>query len=90
MLVTLQEIIGMAEKGNYCIPAFNFYNVEKALYFGDLVTDAGESWWLQSSADLYIPFLIPDCCQRSIWLFLKYLCLNVVLLYLFCDIHIVS
>ena len=23
MLVTLQEIIGMAEKGNYCIPAFN-------------------------------------------------------------------
>lgn len=28
MLVTLQEIVGMAEKGNYCIPAFNFYNVE--------------------------------------------------------------
>lgn len=28
MLVTLQEIIGMAEKGGYCIPAFNVYNVE--------------------------------------------------------------
>ena len=27
MLVTLQEIIGMAEKGNYCIPAFNVYNI---------------------------------------------------------------
>ena len=28
MLVTLQEIVGMAEKGNYCVPAFNFYNAE--------------------------------------------------------------
>jgi len=28
MLVTLQEIIKMAEEGNYCVPAFNFYNVE--------------------------------------------------------------
>ena len=28
MLVTLQEIIGMPEKGGYCIPAFNVYNVE--------------------------------------------------------------
>lgn len=28
MLVTLQEIIGLAEKGNYCIPAFNVYNIE--------------------------------------------------------------
>lgn len=28
MLVTLQEIIGMAEAGNYCIPAFNVYNTE--------------------------------------------------------------
>ncbi len=28
MLVTLQEIIGMAEEGNYCIPAFNVYNTE--------------------------------------------------------------
>lgn len=28
MLGTLQEIIGMAEKGGYCIPAFNVYNVE--------------------------------------------------------------
>lgn len=31
MLVTLQEIIAMAEKGNYCIPAFNFYNVETVM-----------------------------------------------------------
>ncbi len=28
MLVSLQTIIGMAEKGNYCIPAFNVYNTE--------------------------------------------------------------
>ncbi len=28
MLVSLQEIIGMAEKGGYCIPAFNVYNME--------------------------------------------------------------
>lgn len=28
MLVTLQEIIGMAEAGNYCVPAFNVYNIE--------------------------------------------------------------
>lgn len=31
MLVTLQEIIGMAEAGNYCIPAFNVYNIETAM-----------------------------------------------------------
>lgn len=28
MLVNLQTIIGMAEKGNYCVPAFNVYNTE--------------------------------------------------------------
>lgn len=31
MLVTLQEIIGMAEKGEYCIPAFNVYNIETVM-----------------------------------------------------------
>lgn len=31
MLVSLQEIIGMAEKGNFCIPAFNVYNIETAM-----------------------------------------------------------
>ena len=31
MLVTLQEIIGMAEKGNYCVPAFNVYNIETVM-----------------------------------------------------------
>lgn len=31
MLVNLQTIIGMAEKGNYCIPAFNVYNVETVM-----------------------------------------------------------
>lgn len=31
MLVTLQEIIAMAEKGNYCIPAFNVYNIETVM-----------------------------------------------------------
>jgi len=31
MLVSLQKIIGMAEKGNYCIPAFNVYNVETVM-----------------------------------------------------------
>ena len=31
MLVTLQEIIGMAEAGNYCVPAFNVYNTETVM-----------------------------------------------------------
>lgn len=31
MLVTLQEIISAAEKGNYCVPAFNFYNAETVM-----------------------------------------------------------
>ncbi|MBQ8340603.1 MAG: class II fructose-bisphosphate aldolase [Clostridia bacterium] len=31
MLVNLQTIIGMAEKGNYCIPAFNVYNIETVM-----------------------------------------------------------
>ena len=28
MLVSLQTVIDMAEKGNFCIPAFNVYNTE--------------------------------------------------------------
>lgn len=31
MLVTLQEIIQKAEEGNYCVPAFNVYNVETVM-----------------------------------------------------------
>ena len=31
MLVTLQQIIQMAEDGNYCIPAFNVYNTETVM-----------------------------------------------------------
>lgn len=31
MLVTLQEIIGMAEKGTFCVPAFNVYNIETVM-----------------------------------------------------------
>ena len=31
MLVSLQKIIGMAEEGNYCIPAFNVYNIETVM-----------------------------------------------------------
>lgn len=31
MLVNLQTIIGMAEKGNFCIPAFNVYNTESVM-----------------------------------------------------------
>ena len=31
MLVNLQTIIGMAEKGNFCVPAFNVYNVESVM-----------------------------------------------------------
>lgn len=31
MLVTLQQIINMAEEGNYCIPAFNVYNTESIM-----------------------------------------------------------
>ena len=31
MLVTLQEILEIAEKGSFAIPAFNVYNVETAM-----------------------------------------------------------
>lgn len=31
MLVNLQTVIGMAEKGNFCIPAFNVYNTETVM-----------------------------------------------------------
>ena len=31
MLVNLKQIIGMAEEGGYCIPAFNVYNIETAM-----------------------------------------------------------
>lgn len=31
MLVSLQTVIDMAEKGNFCIPAFNLYNIETAM-----------------------------------------------------------
>ena len=31
MLVKLQEIINQAENGDYCVPAFNFYNVETVM-----------------------------------------------------------
>ena len=31
MLVDLQTIIGLAEAGNYCIPAFNIYNIESVM-----------------------------------------------------------
>ncbi len=31
MLVSLKEIIGMAEKGGFCIPAFNVYNIETVM-----------------------------------------------------------
>ncbi|MBE6796973.1 MAG: class II fructose-bisphosphate aldolase [Ruminococcaceae bacterium] len=31
MLVSLQTVIGMAEKGDYCIPAFNVYNTETVM-----------------------------------------------------------
>ena len=40
MLVTLQEIIGMAEKGNYCIPAFNVYNTETVMGVFDAAEEA--------------------------------------------------
>ena len=31
MLVNLQTIIGMAEKGGFCVPAFNVYNMESVI-----------------------------------------------------------
>ncbi len=31
MLVNLKQIIAMAEEGNYCIPAFNVYNIETVM-----------------------------------------------------------
>ena len=40
MLVTLQEIIGMAVDGNYCIPAFNVYNIETVMGVIDAAEEA--------------------------------------------------
>ncbi len=40
MLVTLQEIIEMAERGNYCIPAFNVYNTETVMGVFDAAEQA--------------------------------------------------
>lgn len=40
MLVTLQEIIGMAEAGGYCIPAFNVYNCETVMGVIDAAEEA--------------------------------------------------
>ena len=31
MLITLKEIIDLAEKGNFAIPAFNVYNTETVM-----------------------------------------------------------
>ena len=31
MLVSLKEVIDMAEKGNFAIPAFNVYNLETVM-----------------------------------------------------------
>lgn len=31
MLVTLKDVLNMAEKGNFCIPAFNVYNMESVM-----------------------------------------------------------
>ena len=40
MLVTLQKIIGMAVDGNYCIPAFNVYNIETVMGVIDAAEEA--------------------------------------------------
>ncbi len=40
MLVNLQTIIGMAEKGGYCIPAFNVYNIETVMGVIDAAEEA--------------------------------------------------
>ncbi len=40
MLVTLQEIIKMAESGCYCIPAFNVYNIECVMGVIDAAEEA--------------------------------------------------
>ena len=40
MLVNLQTIIGMAEEGGYCIPAFNVYNTETIMGVIDAAEEA--------------------------------------------------
>lgn len=40
MLVNLQTVIGMAEKGGYCIPAFNVYNTETIMGVIDAAEEA--------------------------------------------------
>ena len=40
MLVTLDEIIAKAEKGNYCVPAFNVYNIETVMGVIDAAEEA--------------------------------------------------
>ena len=40
MLVNLKTIIDMAEKGGYCIPAFNVYNMETVMGVFDAAEEA--------------------------------------------------
>lgn len=40
MLVSLKTVLDMAEKGNYCIPAFNVYNIETVMGVIDAAEEA--------------------------------------------------
>lgn len=47
MLVTLQEIIDFAEKGQFCVPAFNVYNIESVMGVVSAAEEAGAPVILQ-------------------------------------------
>lgn len=57
MLVTLQEIVGMAEKGGYCVPSFNVYNMETVMG----VIDAAEELNAPVILQLYPRLINQEC-----------------------------
>lgn len=72
MLVNLQTIIGMAEKGGYCIPAFNVYNMETLMGVIDAAEEAKAPVILQvyprlikEEAGFYLSPSIVAAAQRA-------------------------
>lgn len=69
MLVTLQQVIGMAEKGNYCIPAFNVYNMETVMGVIDAIEQAKAPAIIQVYPRLFAEetgyYLAPVCVAAA-------------------------
>ena len=69
MLVNLKEIIGMAEKGGYCIPAFNVYNVECVMGVIEAAEDLGANRF-QVFYKVVLPLSLPGIISGITMVFL--------------------